>query len=143
VFNLVIAALSIVLVLSLAASGLYYGSAVWVEYFDKVDYAKYKSEAGQIVGAMEFYKTRVGMYPPGNLNSILTTLIADGYLKNAPESTWNMNSSMYIRTVIDGVESCAAINGLSGMDISQPNPTDGCPVCSDANYDNWPACREN
>jgi len=146
-FNLIVVAFSIVLVITLGVAGFYYGGDAYSTKTQETDYAEIVNGASQIKAAMEMYRVRNGEYPGGIEDAVLgvsateellSRLVAEDYLSGVPRGNWTI-SAMSIQRELKDFQQCLNVNRLAGLNTDlAPN---GCPPCTDPVFFTWPACE--
>ncbi len=143
-FNLIVAAICIVVVAILAVAGIFYGGSAFSIANDKGRYAQYLNHGEQIAAAIKFYQTDKGQSPSGSASELVQILSqpdAGGrtYLSSTPVGDWYVTEGIIYRKLLDNGE-CKRMNVVAGKDISQASASEGCPPCDDATFSDWPAC---
>lgn len=144
-FNLILAAICIVIVAILAIAGIFYGGNAFSLAGDKGRYAQYLNHGEQIAAAIKLYQNDKGAAPSGTSRAIvqiLSTPDASGrnYLSGSPVGDWYVTEGIIYRKLLDNDE-CKRMNTVARKDVSLV--TDGCPPCDDAEYAEWPACARS
>lgn len=151
-FQLIIAAIAIVLLAAMAVGGVYYLGGAFVESSDKARYAGYVNNAAQIDAALQLYFNEHAKHPDGENEELLENLRISGYLKTTPAGGWLVTPETLFRP-IESVEECAGINKTAGRNIEDPNlpaEYEGCPPCNGftevelqivEEFKDWPGCR--
>jgi hypothetical protein len=133
-FSLIIACIGILLVTALALAGAYYLKDAGTESFAKAHSAKFLQEGGQLIGAIEMYKSdHVGVTPAGTTDEIKQTLIDGKYLSNWPDVKWTFTSDYAVRDDVTE-DTCKMINKKFNA------PTDPLPSCSDDQFKSKAVC---
>jgi hypothetical protein len=135
-FNLVVVIFSVVMVLALGITGLYYGGEAYATRTKKTDYAEFVNGASQIQGAMELYKVRNGVYPAPNpdADELFSRLMSENFLSGVPDGTWDVSGNVITR-VLEDIEQCYSVNEIAGFGEAE------CPLCSDPDATDRPACE--
>lgn len=138
--------------------------AAYSDSGEKSKYAAYQNTGNQIKGAVQFYTTTHGAPPTGTGEEIIQILEGatingqnpDGiqYVKHIPRDlvsppapgtreNWTIVGK-YAFTPLADIAQCKKMNGYANLLVDGAGaPADGCPVCSDAAFDAYPACRNN
>ena len=147
-FQLIAAVIAIALVVVIALALIWYGGDAFKGGADKARYAAYMNHGSQIEGAIKLYQTNNGFTPEGDSDKIVAMLVqGDGnttYLSSEPRGTWYVESGTIYKSLVDGVDECKRINIVAkGKDAVDTAGGDGCPVCNDATYRDWPGCKRD
>lgn len=136
----------------LAVTASYLLSDMFAAQQDKATFTANMSGGQQIEGAIRAYNAEVGSLPATNsATQTVQTLINAGYLRNitpgvnnssgaSPATIWAVQGNRAY-TPLNDVAQCKRMNKFANMLVEGAGaPADGCPPCSDAAYDAYPAC---
>lgn len=149
---ILIAIFAIVIFGLLAVTAMYLLADMFSAQQDKAIFTANMSGGQQIEGAIRAYNAEVGALPATNsATQTVQTLINAGYLRNirpgtqassgvTPGTIWAVQGNRAYTPLAD-TNQCKRMNKFAGMVVDGPSaPTDGCPPCADAQYDQYPAC---
>ncbi|AOG02862.1 hypothetical protein [Bosea sp. RAC05] len=143
-FNLIIAAIVVVVIAILTIASIFYGGNAFSLASDKGRYAQYINHGEQIAAAIKLYQIDKGAAPSGTATEIVQILSqsdASGrtYLSSSPVGDWYVTEGIIYRKLLDN-EECKRMNTVAGKDVSLASASNGCPPCDDAVFSEWPAC---
>lgn len=139
-FNLLVAGIALLLGGVMALVGMFYLGDAFTDTRDKQIYAQSINTAQQIEGALKMYQADNGYYPSGTSDAILKELVTGNYLSFVPGGDWVVGKGMLIRA-LEGPDQCAGVNKVAGYDVTLVGDKTGCPVCTDDQFKQWPACK--
>lgn len=147
-FQLIAAVVAIALVAVIAIALIWYGGDAFMGGADKARYATYMNHGSQIEGAIKLYQTNHGFTPVGDSDKIVKMLVdGDGntnYLSSNPRGVWYVEEGTIYKSLDQGVDECKRINIVAkGKEAVETAGGDGCPVCGDATYRDWPGCKRD
>ncbi|KAB7781878.1 type II secretion system protein [Methylorubrum populi] len=139
-FNLLVSGMAMLLAAVISLMGMFYLGEAFTDTRDKQVYAQSINSAQQIEAALKMYQADNGYYPSGTSEQILSELVKDNYLSFVPAGDWVVGKGMLIRA-LDGPDMCAGVNRVAGYDVTLVSDRTGCPVCTEDEFKQWPACK--
>lgn len=161
-FTIIAGVVGVILAIALIAVAVNYFTNIFGESSEKSKYAAYQNTGNQIKAAVQFYTTTNMVPPTGTGEEILQILEGTNvngqnpnnvkYLRDVPRDqvspagtsqNWTIVGK-YAFTPLADISQCMKMNKFANQLVEGPGaPADGCPVCSDAAFDAYPACRNN
>lgn len=149
---ILIAIVALVIFGIMAVYGVYLLSDMFSAQHDKAIYTASLYGGQQIEGAIRAYNAEIGSLPTtATPTQTVQMLIDTGYLRNLrpgvsyaqgaiPATVWAVQGNRAYTPLTD-INQCSRLNKFAGMAVSGSGaPSDGCPPCNDAAYDQYPAC---